>query len=133
MPSSHDQYDDQQPPTIGDRFCDANLNIIVKSWQHLDYDTQMRIMQIVTQQQDGLNSASWTRLEHPFWDYSAKGALEFDANISLELPLVDHYFHGVAMIKYLPALVAVCLLDVVSAVDAQQISPNPNPASNKRG
>ncbi len=51
LPTNNDPYDDHQPPTIIDRFCDANLNIIVKSWQHLDYESQMRIMQIVTHQQ----------------------------------------------------------------------------------
>ena len=45
------RFSPQPPPTIIDRFCEANLNIIVKSWQHLDYESQMRIMQIVTQQQ----------------------------------------------------------------------------------
>ena len=41
-----------------------------------------------------------------------------------------NHFHGTTPMKYLPTLAAVCCLIVPSAVFAQQISPNPNPAGN---
>ncbi|MDG2185478.1 MAG: hypothetical protein P8K79_07350 [Mariniblastus sp.] len=50
MSTNRDSFLDNRGPTIIDPFCKSNLNIIVKSWQHLDYESQMRIMQIVTGQ-----------------------------------------------------------------------------------